>query len=535
MSSCSSNTPTPNIDMDLWPDLELTIFEYDWREHLGDFEAREYITALDSLKTAEQNGSDAILSGSRSFTLSFPCFDNLTRLDWIAPTGRTFAISFEKDLKLCNLAKREPLKAVREISKRFSLALSRQEFPEWPLLNEMHALALRDLIIHGYGREKPILWSDPWTGRFKLECKGPSASIKSDFGGTPLFFLKPGMLDGPRTNHQLCIEPFHIFCDVPLHHGWRFYSQAVLQRLAAEVNTVLAAADLPLIPKAAIAQRMWDSNYVPSNILYKRFCADPKSEIPNFFDFELYPHEPLDETDEEARNAANVIRDLETAERVHDGVVETKDAAYKIFSDDDGYYHTLLKLIDGKPRPQYDSDDIDLGLEGLIEDLDSSDTALEFFRGLNRRRITDAQLPSVIQQKNLLVIISQAVNELALARQVETDEPDSIYLITYVKYHLGGVIEIAMGEDGWIKTGTFINAVKPLFADCLGIDFSGPFTWAGDCVEPGCGLTAIEHRAAAEETLRHLGLTDLTSLTAAIDEHYEFETDQHDPSLSVVR
>ena len=517
--------PAVSIDMDMWPDLELTIFEYDWREHLGDSEAREYITALDSLKTAELTGSGAILSGTRSFTLSFPCFDNLTRLDWIAPTGKTFAIGFEDDLKLCELAKREPLKAVREISKRFSLALSKQESPEWPLLNEMHALVLRDLIIHGYGTKEPILWSDSWTGKFKLECRDPSASIESDYGGTPLFFLKPGMLDGPRTNHQLCIEPFHIFFDVPVDHDWRIYSQAVLQRLAAEVNSVLAAAGLPLIPKAAIARRIWASDYVPSNILYERFCADPKSEIPNFFDFELYPHEPLDETDEEKRNAANVIRDLETAERVNDGVVETKTAAYKIFSHDDGDYHTLLKLIDGKPRPQYDSEDIDLGLDGLIEDLDSSDTALEFFRGLSGRRITDADSPAVVQQKNLLVIISQAVNELALARQVETGEPDSIDFITSVRYHLGGVIEIALGEEGWIKTGAFIDAAKPLFADCLGVDFSGPFTWTEDSAEPGCGLTAMEHRAAAEETLRHFGLTDLTSLTAAIDKHYEFETE----------
>ena len=125
-------------------------------------------------------------------------------------------------------------------------------------------------------------------------------------------------------------------------------------------------------------------------------------------------------------------------------------------------------------------------------------------------------------QASLLVIIAQAINELTLARQVETDNQEMVDFSARVRHHLDGDIVLGLGAGGRHKTGVRIAAGKPYFGHKNSAVMSGPYTDLSTYGVPGCGLTAKEHRAAAEETFRKLGVTDLSRLTKAIDEHYRF-------------
>lgn len=525
MSSNLSSSTQPltreNIDFNLWPEFIPDEQDETWRSEIGDDAEQEFTSAMKSLAVASLQENGSMISGNRTF--SFRLNDNssnLTRLDWASESGKIYSLVFEGDSKLSNLARSEPLKAANELSSRFALTISNDNAAERNFPPELHAIVLRDAFMdeHLDLEVNSIMFADPWTGKVTFETPETGFDrVEADFIAAPVYNLETSN-SAPEVAHQLQMSEGYASGIVTIAENWYGYSRQALERLGSEVNAVLSSVNLPLIPEESIARLTAATTYVPSNALHEQLLADPGSPITSCFDIEVFENGPIHDR---AINA--LMQDLETATSLRNGVISTALNEYE-FALIEGYlgYYSISPVGHSSNSRRSRQFVPTLALARDTKSLESESSALEFLKGLNRQRANNASPNDLARQANLLIIITQALNELTLARQVETGDDEIVQFSTCVRHHLDGDIVIDLGDGGWHKTGAHIAADKPYIGDNLDNELCGPRTETTGYGVTGCGLTAKEHRVAAEETFRKLGLTDLSALTKAIDEHYRF-------------
>src|SRR3546814_20752221 len=79
---------------------------------------------MDVIQSAEVKDDGSLVTPGRTFrfwTREKNYRPHLTRLDWTAPDGQTYAFTYEPDKKLRDLADIDPMAAAKELSRRFAV------------------------------------------------------------------------------------------------------------------------------------------------------------------------------------------------------------------------------------------------------------------------------------------------------------------------------------------------------------------------------------------------------------------------------
>lgn len=376
------------INPELWPAFIVDMQYEDWRKEVGEASAEELIAAMTSVRAGSLEKGGAISSGGRLFRFCHSHEQSdLARLDWSSSEGRTFSLAYDEDERLHVLAKSEPLQAAQELADRFLDALTVNDKSELPL--ELHAMVLRDAFLDESELldYSSIMYPDSWSGRADIELPEIGLDrLKTDLIAPRVSVLQKTTLPGPAADCQILMSPGYHSGVIDIEEPWYGYSRQAFERLALEVNTVLANADLPLIPETAIARLAETAKYVPSSILYEQYLADPARPVQNYFAIAVLDNEPI--MDDSVNTLAE---DLETASSLENGIITTKSSQYEfaIIEDYVGYYS--ISPVNDHPsgaRPDYFSPI--LALPSDTKSLQSENSGLEFLKGLNRQRANNA-------------------------------------------------------------------------------------------------------------------------------------------------
>src|SRR3546814_4745942 len=78
-----------------------------WWQSLGDDGRDEYAAAMDDIQSAKVQSDGSLVTSKRTFRFwarEKEYRPELTRLDWTAPDGQTYAFTYEQDMRLRDLA-----------------------------------------------------------------------------------------------------------------------------------------------------------------------------------------------------------------------------------------------------------------------------------------------------------------------------------------------------------------------------------------------------------------------------------------------
>src|SRR3546814_3971669 len=130
------------IDTNKWPLREADDdFNVPWWSELGEEGRAEYASAMDVIQSAEVKDDGSLVTPGRTFrfwTREKNYRPHLTRLDWTAPDGQTYAFTYEPDKKLRDLADIDPMAAAKELSRRFAVCATDPADRKSTRLNSSH-------------------------------------------------------------------------------------------------------------------------------------------------------------------------------------------------------------------------------------------------------------------------------------------------------------------------------------------------------------------------------------------------------------
>src|SRR3546814_20850593 len=105
---------------------------------------------MDVIHSAEVKDDGSLVTPGRTFrfwTREKNYRPHLTRLDWTAPDGHTYAFTYEPDNKLRDLADIDPMAAAQELSRRFAVCATDPAADLSGVEHLLHAAAIRGHLV----------------------------------------------------------------------------------------------------------------------------------------------------------------------------------------------------------------------------------------------------------------------------------------------------------------------------------------------------------------------------------------------------
>ncbi len=506
------------IDPNKWPLREADDFFYEpWWTDLGEDGRSEYAAAMDDIQSAEVKEDGTLVTSERTFRFwsrekNYRPY--LTRLDWTAPDGQTYAFTYEPDKKLRDLADIDPMAAGKELSRRFAVGATDPAADLSDIENLLHAAAIRGHFVPEATTisRSATIEVDPWTETFVIEGEGHEP-IDTHIPAKRRYEMMRTLLEGPRTDKQLLMSP--AVAEGSLGYGTPFEGMAREQflQLAAEVNAILDSVEVPPIDPQWIIDRM--PMLKPYVTAFEQLTDHLAGSLKHFCD--PYGMDVFAESDD-GEFAIPMLRELATATKFENGAITTSGADYILKSDPDEPGMLLIEKVDGT------DEDFSLYFAKFeIADIEpDSNAMLAFIKGLHARSIHSLSETQFHDAMTIFKILTLATNELVLARHSETQHDEQIELGAHVGVSMNGQIQIQVGDYDFVTHLDSLAYTSPIQIgdDC---EMSGVFVQYRQLFfdEHVSGMAAANLRASATAVFEHFKL-DVKKIEAGVDVFYRF-------------
>lgn len=499
MSHTNHAQTVSKIDHMLWPTLEPDETDHDeWMEDLTPEARQEYAEAMDDIHTAYLTEEGFLKTQSRTFSFcrDLPQFGTqITRIDWVSPSGETFAIGCYTDERLQNLARDFPLEGAVEMARRFGAALTHPCEEDQDIGPIQRAIAIRNFLED----DSSIIAVEPWTGRYLIEDSDENVQAQTEHLASKQFSLASYQIQGPKTDHSLCIEGMVLanrLGDDPLDG----MSPDLIQRLSKEVNIILGKYGI-----TSIEPDSWDD--VLSDQDGFKFADEMTSESPeSITDWPLHIDEAYHIVHDDSETSfVQGILAMAAATGLHDNEMITPSGTAKLIPTGNKEFPPSIVLPD-------QSMEIDFHPILAGDSFDSNTATISFFKNLPAK-IPGVGLPVAISKttSQMMALVSRAVAELFLSQHAKHDGPEHFGLCIIVTNDRDGQIVISIDHEP-IYTGTNVQPIVLLENGHLSFPHS-QFLLSSEA--PVCLLVAERLQQSAQNVLDRFDIP-LELVSAAI-------------------